>query len=253
MTNDTLLHITAPYKFAGDGLSILYAQTSTIAIVDPFTGEHVGQTVLDFLAQPIYRTLEENTYFGSNGFPILIAVGDTENPETIIGPGVSEGQDSSFISEGVLTYDAKCIDDEACAKRMNAFNAIVDSMKNGESKETSFTRKTQSGEVETLHMVYSPVYITSVRSVNSSDYSRGVSRERIQVYSIALVDTEEGILMPFQQIKAATKRQTNVAIGVLTVVIVAATLSVIYISHRLATSFTEPMIYLLNLIRYINK
>ena len=253
MTNDTRLHITAPYKFAGDGLTIVYAQTSTIAIVDPFTGEHVGQTLLDFLAQPIYRTLEENTYFGSDGFPILIAVDDSDNPETIIGPGVSEGQDSSFISEGVLPFDAKCIDDDDCSERMNAFNAIIGSMKNGESKETSFTRKTQSEEVETLHVAYSPVYVTSVRPVNSSDYSRGVNREKIQVYSLALAETEEGILMPFQQIKASTKRQTNVAIGVLTVVIVAATLSIIYISHRLAMSFTEPMIYLLHLIRYINK
>ena len=253
MSNNTLLHVTAPYKFAGDGPNVVYAQTSTISIVDPVTEEHVGQTLLDFIAQPIYRTLEENTYLGYDGFPILIAVSDGNNPETVIGPGVSEGQDSSFISEGVLPYDAKCVDNNACAERIGVFDAIVDSMKKGDSNETSFTRRTNDGEVETLHVAYSPVYVTSVRPVNSSDYSRGVNRQRILVYSLALVETEEGILMPFQQIRDTTKKQTNVAIGVLTIVIFAATLTIIYISHRLATSFTEPMIYLLDLIRYINK
>jgi hypothetical protein len=251
LADGSRLHITAPYLFAGERS---YAQTSTIAIVDPITGEHVGQTLLDFLSQPIYRTLEENTHLGLDGFPILIAVNDGDNPETIIGPGVSEGQDSSFISDVVLPYDITCAKgDSQCAERINTFNAIIDSMKNGKSDGTSFARKTSSGEVEQLHVAYSPVYVTSVRPVNSSDYSRGVTTQKIQVYALALVESEQGILMPFEQIEDTTKKQTNVAIGVLAVVIIAATLSIIYISHRLATSFSGPMIYLLDLIRYINK
>mmetsp|Transcript_14759 Transcript_14759/g.36122 ORF Transcript_14759/g.36122 Transcript_14759/m.36122 type:complete len:457 (-) Transcript_14759:914-2284(-) len=59
--------------------------------------------------------------------------------------------------------------------------------------------------------------------------------------------------MPFVEIEETTRRQSNIAIGVMSIVILLAICIIVYISHILASSFTEPMIYLLGLIQYINK
>ncbi|KAL3924455.1 MAG: hypothetical protein SGILL_001036 [Bacillariaceae sp.] len=209
LADRTQLHITAPYLFAqtvsnGD----IHAQSATIALVDPRTSEHVGQTVLDFIASPIYRTLEKNTYVGSEGFPVLITVDGGNTPETIIGPGVSLRQDSLAIAKVCLPYDHKCTNIKDCRERIKQFESIVLSMKSGESAETTFIRKTRDGSLETMHIAYSPVYVSSVEPVDSSDYSRGVRQVRQLVYSLALVETEGEMLLPFQEIEDTTEKQT---------------------------------------------
>lgn len=251
MSNESLLHVTSPYRFALSSV-ITYGQSATSAIMDPFTGEHVGQVIVDFLAQATYETVENRTYYSQGGFPILVAVqGDTA--DTIIGPGVSIDQETTSVTEGVLPYDIECSDESECNDRIQTFRKIVEAMKNGESASTTFSRKMENGELETVHMAYSPVYVPSIGPINSSDFSRGVERSDYQIYSFAIVEPEEGVLKGFQGIENSTKKQTNIAIVVITLVIVAAALIVVYFSHRLAKSFTEPMIYLLDLIRYINE
>jgi hypothetical protein len=61
------------------------------------------------------------------------------------------------------------------------------------------------------------------------------------------------MLEPFDKIEDDAQKRMNVAIGILSVLIAAATIVVIYISHRVATSITEPMLYLLELTRSINR
>jgi hypothetical protein len=254
IAGNSLLHITPPYLFASQtARGPRYAQTATIPIFDPITSDHVGQTYLDFVATPIYRALQDNINLGFEGFSILITVERGNTPETIIGPGVAEGQDSVYISDGVLPHDINCSKSDGCEERRNEFEIIVNSMKNGESNNVAFTRKKSNGELETLHLSYAPVYVTSIETVDSSDYSRGVLLVRELVYSIGLVTTETEMLLPFREIERATKEQTTVAIGVLAAIIFLATLTIVYVSYRLATSFSEPMIYLLRLLRSINE
>lgn len=249
------LHITSPYLFATGRTpdSKTFAQTATIPIYHPMSSEHVGQTYLDFVATPIYRALQDNSYLGSDGFPILITVDLDNAQETILGPGMSEGQDSIAIMDSVLPLDANCSLGDRCEDRRNIFENIVSSMKRGESKEAVFTRKRADRVIETIHMVYAPVYVTSIKQQDPSDYSRGVSRVKELVYSLGLLETEAQMLLPFREIEGATKKQSTVAVCVLVIVILLATGSVVYISHRLAASFSEPMIYLLSLLHHINK
>ena len=256
LANGTELHITAPYQFAVDNsFGKIFAQTATMAVYDPGTGEHIGQTLLDFVAQPIYRALENNTHFqGKDGFPILITANtDGQVHETIIGPGVSEGEDSVDVSQAVMEYDYICKKNKECDMRIQEFEKIVTSMQSGESAGGEFVRKTKTGDLEEMYIAYAPAYVTVPTPVDSSDYSRGVKLVEQLVYSVALVETEEGLLEPFREIEETTKKQTNVAIAVLSVVIFLATICIVYISHRLAKSFTEPMLYLLQLLQNINK
>jgi hypothetical protein len=245
-----MLHVTAPYRYANR--VVVYGQSATTAIIDPFTGEYVGQVLMDFTSQNIYETVENFTYYTKGGFPILIAVQGNAS-DTIVGPGVSIDQEPVSIAEGVLPYDMNCTDDSECTERLNIFLKIVEEMKNGESAVTLFKRKKENGQLETMHIAYAPVSVPKITFINSSDYSRGVQRSDLLVYSFAIVEPEESVLIPFRAIEDTMKKQANLAIIVITAVILVASLLVVYFSHRLTKSFTEPMIYLLHLIRYINK
>jgi hypothetical protein len=219
--------------------------------MNPFTGEHVGQVLMDFLAQATYEIVEDLTYYSQKGFPILVAVqGDTA--DTVIGPGVSLDQEPKSVAEVVLLHDIGCADSD-CAERIRVFQEIVDAMKKGETASRTFYRRMENGELEKLHMAYAPVSVPSVRPMNSSDFTRGIKKSDHQIYSFAIVEPEDAVLALFQEIEDMTKKQTSIAIGVLTAVIVTAALAIVYFSHRLTKSFMEPMIYLLHLIRYINK
>ena len=247
--NKTILHVTAPYKFA----TSQFAQSATMAVMDPSSGEHVGQTLLDFFSTPVYRSLESETFFYEGGFAVLIAVeGDSVN--TVIGPGVSQDEESAPVAESVLRFDAQCKDyNAACRERFEAFELIAEDMQAGNVGSTSFRRLCDNGDVEIMHVSYSPVSVKTMTPVDSSDYSRGASQNTHLIYSLALIESENGLLMPFVEIEETTRRQSNVAIGVMSIVIFLAICIIVYISHILASSFTEPMIYLLGLIQYINK
>lgn len=246
-----MLHVTAPYRFASKP-QVVYGQSATAAIINPFTEEYVGQVLIDFLSKNIYEIVENFTYYTQGGFPILIAVqGDAA--DTIVGPGVSLDQESLSIAEGVLPYDMKCNDYIDCMERIEVFLKIVEEMKKGETAVSLFKRKKENGDVETMHIAYAPVSVPKIRSVNSSDFSRGVEWSTHLVYSFAIVEPEEGVLTPFRGIEDTMKKQANLAIIVVTAVILIAALLVVYFSHRLTKSFTEPMIYLRHLIRYINE
>jgi hypothetical protein len=73
------------------------------------------------------------------------------------------------------------------------------------------------------------------------------------VYSLALAQSKASILKPFKAIEDRMYRSIRLAIISLSVVIAVAAFLVVYFSHRLASSITEPMVYLLDLIRSINR
>jgi hypothetical protein len=254
--SNTSLHVTAPYPFAGaaPGLNKTFAQSATSPLVDPRTEEHVGQTLLDFWSDPIYEALEDKTLSGGKypGFPILItAHGDSEG-DTVVGPGFSLSAGiSKPISEVVLPLDTECEESE-CTDRLAQFDIIVKSMKHGESGIDEFWRKTNTSQ-EKVIIAYSSVTVKSLRPTNASDFSRGVASSEYLVYSLAFAETESVIFEPFKQMQENVDRQINVSIGILSAVITAAACIVIYVSHRITASITEPMLYLLDLIRSINR
>jgi hypothetical protein len=252
--NNTSLYVAAPYPFAGVS-NKTFAQSATSPLVDPQTEEHVGQVLVDFLTDPVYEALEDHTHASGAaglGFPILItAHGDSEG-DTVVGPGFSSSDGiSKFISEVMLPLDTKCEESE-CASRLAQFDDIVKSMKHGNSSYAKFLRKTNTSE-EIVHIAYSPVTVKSLRPTDASDFSRGVASSEYLVYSLAFAVTDAVIREPFEQSEEKMEQQIKVSIGILSAVITAAAFIVIYLSHRITVSITEPMLYLLDLIRSINR
>ena len=132
------MHITAPYVFA---VSKINAQSATSPLIDPKTGEHVGQVLQDFYSESITNILNETkTKYSDEGFPILIAVESDDGKNTIIGPGYTPFSSAQSIAETVLPNDGAGCSSAACETNYGSFARIERSMKDGNADVDGFTR-----------------------------------------------------------------------------------------------------------------
>ena len=251
LEENELLHITAPYAFASSGL---IGQSCTMALVDPTTGEHVGQVLSDFQSNSVFDALSvENTPLSKGGFPTLVTVQGEK--DTVVGPGFEVGDEAVAIAELVLPMDKDCDEEGNCQGNQNwdAFQRIVDTMKAGQSSLHAFTRTRPTGKgTEVVYAAEAPAIVSSISPVDSSNFGSGVTYTDFLVYSLGLFLTRDGLLEPFQQIEDDLEAQLNWAIALLTIWIFGATAFVVYVSYLVASSITTPMLYLLALIRAIN-
>jgi hypothetical protein len=250
---DALL-VTSPYEFAEDTNNI-YGQTATNAIMDPITGEHVGQTMVDFNSEYINKVLIDETTILGDGFPVLITcLPNEESGDVVIGPGEDRGVASQSITSVVMPHDVNCTSRQAeCIVRLSAFEEIVALMKQGNSSNaTEFNRTTKNGETETLSISFAPTHTIGVQSINSSDYARGVRKNKLLVYSLGFVTKEKSLLEVFRGVLEKMKQSFRFTIAVLAAVIFIGAITSVFISRRLAKSFSATMNYLLCLLRHIN-
>jgi hypothetical protein len=247
-----VLYITAPYLFAEEEQ---VAQSATSPLVDPRTGTYVGQVLLDFsVTQALGALSSSRTPLSFGGFPLLITTGtNTFLGDTVIGPGLNGSVTAEPVSEVVMPFDLDCQGEGVCIKRKSEFGSIVEAMKGGNTSTVTFERSTADGGMETVHLAFAPIIVPYLDPVDSSDFSRGAIAGSHLIYSLGLAETQGGILEPFAAIEADMQRQINVAIGILAAVIVAAMAASIYISYIVARSISEPMAFLLELIRSLNR
>jgi hypothetical protein len=233
------LHLTAPYLF----VSGIVAQSATSPLIDPSTGQHVAQVLLDFFSNSVFDALtDENTSLTNGGFSVLIAVQGDTDADTVKGPGFAPGDDPKEVTEVVLPKDVE------------NFRSIVGSMKEGHHKSNKFTRDKPNGiGTDTVHISYAPVVVKNIRPVNSSNFASGIIASQYFIYSLGLCETRDGLLEPFLGIEQNMNRQILWAIVILGVGILLAALLIIYISCLVTISIAEPMVDLLELIRCINR
>ena len=249
--NGTALHVTSPYHFAGNE-EPFFAQSATAPLINPLTGEHVGQTLVDFRADDVYDVLTKMDVLSGDGFPVLITSQGKSEKDTVVAPGFSVTDDAKPIAELLLPIDFSCDSRECDNSRLDAFADILRSMKMGESHVRNFTRRSD-GATETVYLAYAPVTVRNVESVDSSDYVRGVRTSRYHIYVLGLGGTESEILKPFNDVEESTEKQINIAIGIVSALLVVAAAVVAVVSQKLTRSITEPMLYLLELIRSLNR
>ena len=221
-------------------------------MIDPKTREHVGQVVVNFVSGPIYESLDRrNTHLGDSSFPILIT--RSSDADSVVAPGFSALNESArAVSEFVLPHDHQC-GKWTCVRNMEGFNEILSSMKRGEEGIANFTRTTSTGSTETAYIVYAPVVVNGFRQIDSSDFSGGIETREYNIYSLALVETEEGLLAPFKQIEDVTKKQIKNAFLLLSAIFVVSIMLVGYMSNVVARSVTESTLSLVDMIQSINR
>ena len=251
------LHITAPYLFA---VSKIIAQSATSPLIDPKTGEHVGQVLQDFFSGSIFDVLNTtNTKYSKEGFPILIAIENDDGKNTIIGPNFSLdfSKPQSIVDVVLMDGDGSCTT-TMCSDHQDSFGIIEKAMKDGESDTKNFTRTKRAlkdgyHKNEDVFVAYHPVKVRSLRPIDSSDFTRGVEPYHELIYSLGLCEPAESLFKPFEKIEMEMHQQIKWAISILSVMILVACLFVVYISYVVTTSITRPIIYLLDLIRRINR
>jgi len=244
------LHVTAPYLFAKRGE---IGMSATAPLSETPGGKYLGQSLIDFLPGPIFRTLQEpDTTLPPDGFPILVAVQDVTGDDAVLGPDFDPSKDIKPISQVVLKHDYDC-ETEQCKQNMKEFETIIESMKRGENNTTSFRRSSATGNVETIYVSYAPISLESVQAKNSSDFRRGVEANEYLIYSLGLAVPETSLLEPFQKIADDTSRSINIAIGALSAAIFIGVIFIIYVSYHMIISITVPVLYLLDMIRAINR
>jgi len=248
--NNTYLHVTAPYEFATATTQVTFAQSATAPLMDPRTGDHVGQVLFDFLPTAMIHSLNDETPLSNGGFPFLIATQSAYGADTVVGPNYNLSDPPTSIATKVVPFDISC-DLVVCQSNLEAFNAIVKAMKAGEEGNVTFYRTRKSGGEEKVLIAYAPVAVQSYQPVDSSDFSRGLKASEYLIYSLALAETQAGILETFDPIAVVTHKQIKEAIGILSAVLVVATILVVYVSLRVTQSIAEPMVYLLDIIRSI--
>jgi hypothetical protein len=251
LEKNSSLYVAAPYLFAV--LSGTVAQTATSPLIDPITGEHVGQVNVDFSSNSVFDALDKkNTVLLKGGFPILIAMEVDRLKETVIGPGFSLGDAPIEIAKLVLSADFGC-DNDVCKENLDFFDAVLESMYLGESSTTEVRRSKQGGEIESFIMAYSPINVKSIRPVDSSDFTRGIKVSDHLVYSFALSEMVAEIKAPFLKIKNKLLARANLAMSLLVIVTCLFTLLAIYVSYIVTSSIADRMLYLLDLISSINR
>lgn len=242
--HDNNLYVNAPYQSAADRAIL---QSATSPLVDPRTKEYVGQTLIDFYTESAFKIIKDE---GTED-PVLITIEGVD--DTVIAPGFNLSQEEAKpIADVLFEENAKCMD-HVCA---NDLEKIIKSMKNGSSSKGEFRRRKNDHSPATevwQHIAYEPVVVKSLRSLDSSDFSRGVFFSDVLIYSLGYAKTESAIFQPFNKSEGSMKRQIIMSVAILAAVIVVTGLVVIYISYRVTISITKSMLYLLHLIKAINR
>ncbi|KAL3919467.1 MAG: hypothetical protein SGILL_003738, partial [Bacillariaceae sp.] len=227
------VHVTAPYKFATVDT---VGNTAVSPLVDPTTGEFVGNTLVDFSTTEMYEILDDSD---ADIFAVIISS---------VGPDAFELVSHSFNTEAtpetaydvVLPYNSKNSTAEA------EFKTILDQMNSGGRGSGSLIRIDKNGVEETLYYSFAPIVFREVTPVMPSDFSRGAIAKEGVLYSLIMAKTEDELFAEFvavsEQIQEQLKR-TNIIYLVVTAII---TLLCMFFTAR-------PIINLLQIVKRVNE
>ena len=223
---NTSLFVTAPYYLArGD----VQASSATQALVDPKTGEHFGQALVDFLQFDMNRLSLGKS---DDRFHVVITPSlDVAGGDTVIGPDLKEDaphlDDRNSIGRRILQYDRS-----DSTNRREFERNVLHHMKlghpcfSGQGRSVdhvpSFTRTVHQeddhGNIleteEALRMVYDPIHIRALGSVQTDNFSRGLTVSKPLVYSIGIVRSEASLEKAFEDFQrdAGQRLQRDVVI-----------------------------------------
>ena len=242
-------------KLAPGGFPILITTKKSILGTDTLIGPNydLGEGEGKAIEELVLRYNE--IYCDEDEAKLITTKKSILGTDTLIGPNYDLGEgEGKAIEELVLRYnEIYCDEDEAKCKAWRGFQPILNEMKEGNAGSSVFTRTGPGGEEEVVDISYAPVIVKHLRALDSSDLSRGVERENILIYSLALAETEDGITQSFQSIDSVVKTDVSICIAVLSVLIFVSAALTIYIAYRVTSSMIRPILDLLVVIEDINR
>lgn len=238
-----------------DGSSTL-ALSASLPVINGRDDQFVGETVAQIPPEPIVASLHDADLLGEGGFTVMISTErDRFGHDTFSAPGFVLGQSTGAAIEDVLLPHDRCVDvfqfGPEC-QRNQAFFSIVTAMQRGSQGSLPLSRLNEDKEVEEILFNFAPVLVPVLTPLNSSDFSRGVNKRWVAVYSIALCEFESEIAKTFTSLEGVLGKLALQARGILGGIIVLSFLFVLWISGRMAMSITIPVAQLLSLVSCIN-
>ena len=210
------IYLTPPYNFA----AVTDVGTSAVSpLIDPRSREFIGLTLIDFSPLQMLNGLNQtNSYFY-----FVISPSTSASDDTIIGPGHDIGDDPAAIADVILPLDA--LD----SKNRDDFANVIYEMKEGQSGEVLFTRKSaENGAEEKIMLAYAPVYARTLSPARPDDFARGSNSSRMLLYSVAVARLETTLAKPFTEIEGYIREDLGmIAIVYFSLVIVVSLICVI--------------------------
>ena len=279
------LHLTVPFVLPG---THEIANSATFPLIDPLTGVHVGQTLVDFLPELKWKKAKHNESECRlpNRFVIVITPeSDALGGDTMVGPGYNASESASPpIQDLLLPCDAV-----STKNRKDFDQDVLLGMKMGNASQMTFRRRTFTGsgenlkckdKEETMLISYAPVRVRAMRPLSSDDFARGVHVSEKLLSSLGVVvpvdDLTEAYAYTEESASNTINRSIAILIGLVAATAVIATVALAMVSRyklvvtgsalRLLTmsfflvvkskityAMVRPVTILLEFVRLINK
>jgi tetratricopeptide (TPR) repeat protein len=238
-----------PYVFA---INNLVGQSVTKSLIDPHSGQLLGQALIDFTSDRILESLTDAMTPLVDGFHVLITMKpDESGNDVVVAPGFDfrdlSRNETATISRYILPFGSP--DGE---QGVDSFDSILNDMRTGNSGEKTFLRFNNANVVESINFAYAPVSVMSLRIINSSDLSTGTEIYRPHIFSLALGQKEEGLLAQVKGVANNLEKSSHIFLTVFSILIAVAILLVVLLSYRVAVSIITPVAQLLTLTRQMN-
>lgn len=239
----TAVHVTPPDYFDVGNISRLGA---TSALVDPLTGEHVAQALVDFFPDDMIDSLFDTRAL----FPILI--GSTKEfvgANTVIGPNHTIDSPPAAIWD-VLFPKGRGRENSPMKNRFK--KEVKERMRKGGTSTLEFLQNESDGSNQTQIVAYAPVNIRSAKALRADNFSRGINYTSEQVYSIAMVQKKEILEESIREFEAGIEDMRKFWIPIDVIFVIFITIVGAAITSSISVAITKPMIILLRIVRNIN-
>ena len=178
------VYVTPPYKWANiDNIGT----TAVAPLIDPKSGEFVGNTLLDLLPTEISKVVDKSKI---NHYIVI-----TPSGQAVISSEI-DGQSGSDSIIGLLAPN----DTLPGTETYDNITKIIEDMQNEGYDSGMFTRTLKNGTLEMFAYQYEPIYSRELRPVQADDYSRGAVHTTDFQYSIIMYQEVEEIVSSYNQI-----------------------------------------------------
>ena len=233
-----------------------------LPLIDPSSGEFVGQTEMRFSMEHIWRVIED-TLLGDKAFKMLLNAGKVKSPLDVVyvaghtgSPLSSETIDAGASLASVLMPYDQCDNvfeyTESC-NLLARFQRIASAIHDGFFSWTSFRRTSRDGNIEEVAFAFSPVILPGFRPVDPSDFSRGTLEQQKPILAVAFGQEQDDIFDTFVSVRDELASTLGRSMGLLIVVAVATLVVVCVVTYFMTLSVSIPVTQLYALVTSINQ
>ena len=233
-----------------------------LPLIDPSSGEFVGQTEITFSMEHIWGEIEA-TKLGDNAFKVFLNAGNVKSPLDVVyvaghtgSPLSSETIDAGASLASVLMPYDQCDNvfeyTESCRLLAN-FQRVVSAIHRGAFSWTQFNRTSRDGTTEEVALAFSPVLLPGYRPVDPSDFSRGTLEQQEPVLSVSFGQRADDIFDSFVSVRDELGSTLGRSMGVLISVAISTLVAVWVATYFMTLSVSIPVTQLYALVTSINQ